>query len=84
MKIQPSKKSQKKFKDAIRDIVKHCTSRTIDELIAKVNPIIRGWHNYVLCPLPALGAWIFTGRVTLALKMARGWIPGTVKWETSG
>lgn len=46
VKIQPSKKSQKKFKDAIRHIVKHRTSRTIDELIAKVNPIIRGWHNY--------------------------------------
>jgi hypothetical protein len=42
VKIQPSKKSQKKFKDAIRQIVKHRTSRTLDELIAKVNPIIRG------------------------------------------
>jgi len=46
VKIQPSQKSQKKFKEAIRQIVKHRTSRTLDELIAKVNPIIRGWHNY--------------------------------------
>ena len=46
MKIQPSKKSQRKFKEAIRQIVKHRTSRTLDELINKVNPIIRGWHNY--------------------------------------
>lgn len=46
VKIQPSKKSQRKFKDAIRQIVKHRTSRTLDELIAQVNPIIRGWYNY--------------------------------------
>lgn len=46
VKIQPSKKSQKKFKEAIRQIVKHRTWRTLDELIAKVNPIIRGWYNY--------------------------------------
>ena len=31
---------------SIRQIVKHRTSRTLDELIAKVNPIIRGWYNY--------------------------------------
>jgi group II intron reverse transcriptase/maturase len=46
VKIQPSRKSRKKLKDAIRQIVKHRTSRTLDELIAKVNPIIRGWYNY--------------------------------------
>ena len=46
IKIQPSKKSQKKFKDAIRDIVKHRTSKILEELIKVVNPIIRGWKNY--------------------------------------
>lgn len=46
VKIQPSPKSQRKFKEAIRQIVKHRTSRTLDELIAMVNPIIRGWFNY--------------------------------------
>ena len=46
VKIQPSKKSQGKLKETIRDIVKHRTSRTLDQLIAKVNPVIRGWHNY--------------------------------------
>ncbi|PIP05143.1 MAG: hypothetical protein CO012_08510 [Syntrophobacterales bacterium CG_4_8_14_3_um_filter_49_14] len=46
IKVQPSKKSQKKFKDAIRDIVKHRTSKRLDELIEAVNPIIRGWKNY--------------------------------------
>ncbi len=46
VKIQPSKKSQRKFKDAIRQIVKHRTARTLDELVAHVNPITRGWRNY--------------------------------------
>ena len=46
VKIQPAKKSQRKLKETIRDIVKHRTSRTLDQLIAKVNPIIRGWYNY--------------------------------------
>jgi len=47
IKVQPSKKSRKKFKDAIRDIVKHHTSKILDELIDAVNPIIRGWKNYI-------------------------------------
>lgn len=46
VKIQPSKKSQKKFKDAIREIVKHRTSKRLDQLIAEVNLIMRGWKNY--------------------------------------
>lgn len=53
IKIQPSKKSQKKFKDKIRSIVKHRTSKMLTELIAEVNPIINGWRNYfVRCGYP--------------------------------
>jgi len=44
--IAPSKKSQKKFKEAIREIVKHRTSATLEELVARVNRITRGWKNY--------------------------------------
>ena len=44
--VGPSKKSQMGFKGAIRDIIKHRTSRTLSQLIAKVNPIVRGWRNY--------------------------------------
>ena len=44
--IAPSKKSQKKFKEAIREIVKHRTSATLDVLVARVNRITRGWKNY--------------------------------------
>ncbi len=46
LRVQPSTKSQQRFKAAIRDIVKHRTSLTLSELIAKVNPIVRGWRNY--------------------------------------
>ncbi len=46
IKIEPSKKSQKKFKEAIRDIVKHRTSATLKELIIRTNRIILGWKNY--------------------------------------
>jgi len=46
IKIAPSKKSQKKFKDAIREIVKHRTSATLEVLVARVNRVTRGWKNY--------------------------------------
>jgi hypothetical protein len=46
LRAQPGKKSQERFKAAIRDIVKHRTSLTLRELIAKLNPIVRGWRNY--------------------------------------
>jgi retron-type reverse transcriptase len=46
LKVQPSKKSQKKFKGKLRNIVKHRTSKTLEQLIAEVNPIIEGWKNY--------------------------------------
>jgi group II intron reverse transcriptase/maturase len=53
LKIQPSKKSQKKLKDTIRDIVKHRTSRNLEELVKAVNPVIRGWKNYFIqCGYP--------------------------------
>ena len=46
VKVQPSKKSMKRFKDRIRQIVKHRTPLTLEQLIDQVNPIIRGWRNY--------------------------------------
>ncbi len=53
LKVQPSKKSQKIFKDKIRSIVKHRTSITLEKLIEDVNPIIEGWRNYfVRCGYP--------------------------------
>ena len=46
IKLYPSKKSQKKYKDKLRHIVKHRTSLTLDELVQRVNRVVRGWKNY--------------------------------------
>lgn len=46
VKIQPSAKSQSKLKLRISQIVKHRTSLDLHQLIHKINPILRGWHNY--------------------------------------
>jgi hypothetical protein len=46
VKIQPSRGSMARFKDRIRQIVKHRTSLTLEQLIDRVNPVIRGWRNY--------------------------------------
>ena len=46
LRVEPSKKSRHRFKNAIREIVKHRTFLTLQQLIARVNPIVRGWKNY--------------------------------------
>lgn len=46
IRIEPSKKSQAKFKEAIRDIVKRRTSQTLDVLVERVNQVNRGWKQY--------------------------------------
>jgi RNA-directed DNA polymerase len=44
--IKPSKKSQQNVMEKIRKVIDQCRARTQDELIGKLNPIIRGWSNY--------------------------------------
>ena len=46
LKIEPSRKARASFKEKIRYIVKHRTSRTLDRLIFLVNRITTGWCNY--------------------------------------
>ena len=46
LRIRASKMSRAKFKDKIRSIIKHRTPLSLGQLIARVNPIIRGWRNY--------------------------------------
>jgi RNA-directed DNA polymerase len=42
----PSQKSQRKLKDTLRSLTKRANGRSLDALIAKVNPILRGWFGY--------------------------------------
>ena len=44
--IKPSKKAQQNVLEKIRKVIDLCKARTQDELIGKLNPIIRGWCNY--------------------------------------
>lgn len=46
IKLYPSKKSQMKYKETLRNIVKHRTSLTLDALVKRVNRVVRGWKNY--------------------------------------
>jgi len=44
--IKPSKKAQHNVLEKIRNVIDLCKARTQDELIGRLNPIIRGWCNY--------------------------------------
>jgi len=44
--IKPSKKAQQNVMEKIRKVIDLCKARTQDELIGRLNPIIRGWCNY--------------------------------------
>jgi RNA-directed DNA polymerase len=44
--IKPSKKSQENVMEKIRNIIGLCKEKTQDELIGRLNAIIRGWSNY--------------------------------------
>ena len=42
----PRKKSLQKLQDKLRPLTRRTNGRSLSELIAKVNPILRGWHGY--------------------------------------
>jgi len=44
--IKPSKKSQQSVLEKIRKVISQCTGKTQDELIVRLNAIIRGWSSY--------------------------------------
>jgi RNA-directed DNA polymerase len=44
--IKPSKKNVKTFLDKVRKLIKKNKSATQSNLIAMLNPLIRGWSNY--------------------------------------
>lgn len=44
--ISPSFKSQSKYRAKLKDLFVSCHGKSVDHLIRKVNPVIRGWANY--------------------------------------
>jgi RNA-directed DNA polymerase len=42
----PRKKSVQKLQEKLRPLTKRCNGRSLSEIIARVNPILRGWHGY--------------------------------------
>jgi RNA-directed DNA polymerase len=42
----PRKKSLDKLKDKVREATKRASGHSLDAIIAKLNPCLRGWFNY--------------------------------------
>ena len=42
----PRRKSETKFKDSIRELTRRKNGHSLDEIIARLNPKLRGWYGY--------------------------------------
>jgi RNA-directed DNA polymerase len=42
----PRKKSLQKLRDKLRPLTKRANGRSLSDIVARVNPILRGWHGY--------------------------------------
>ena len=49
----PRKKSVQKLRDKLRPLTRRTNGRSLGEIIAKANPILRGWHGYFRESLPS-------------------------------
>jgi RNA-directed DNA polymerase len=67
----PRRKSERRFKDAVRALTKRNNGRSLECTIAKLNPVIRGFFNYfkhsIAAPLVNLDKWI-RGRLRSILR----------------
>lgn len=76
--VRVSTTAEKKFKAAIRAMTKSSHSRSIEQFIAGIAPLIRGWGNYFhLAPnarMAQLDAWI---RRRLRMIQIKQWGSGT-------
>ncbi len=41
----PRKKSLKKFKDKVRKLTKRTNGHSLEVIISKLNPVLRGWYT---------------------------------------
>jgi len=67
------KRAMVKFKDRVRELTPRQTHRTLPEVIAELNPVIRGWGNYfrhghMKGRFEALDQWIRMRLRSLVLK----------------
>ncbi len=49
----PRKKSVQKLREKLRPLTKRNNGKSLSEIIAKVNPILRGWHGYFRESIPS-------------------------------
>jgi RNA-directed DNA polymerase len=49
----PRKKSLQKLQDKLRPLTRRTNGRSLSDIIAKANPILRGWHGYFRESLPS-------------------------------
>ncbi|MGA1871786.1 MAG: group II intron maturase-specific domain-containing protein, partial [bacterium] len=69
----PSDRSIKGIKQRIREVIRREYSQSLEELIAKLNPVIRGWNNYHKATRPILKRlrrlnWFVLNRIRIFLK----------------
>jgi group II intron reverse transcriptase/maturase len=70
--VQPSAKSEQHLRDAVRQILNHWTQhRPITEVVADLNPLLRGWHGYFHFRHSTQVVWDLQGWVRARLK---GWL----------
>lgn len=49
----PRKKSLEKLREKLRPLTRRTNGRSLSEIVARVNPILRGWHGYFRESLPS-------------------------------
>ena len=63
----PRKKSIDKFRDGIRSLTRRTNGHSMEELVAKLNPKLRGWFNY------------FKHSYKTTFKNEDGWVRGRLR-----
>ena len=71
----PSRKSEKKLRSAIRPHTKRCNGHSMEAIITRINPILRGWFEYFKhgskYTYPPLDGWVRM-RLRSTLRKRRG------------
>jgi RNA-directed DNA polymerase len=49
----PRQKSVQKLRDKLRPLTRRTNGRSLGEIVAKANPVLRGWHGYFRTSIPS-------------------------------